>query len=203
MRSALLGFAVLSLAAMQTSIALAQAVAMAPPITHLRSHSTRKDSPPILLMNGSRLQIGDERYTLEIAPQTGRMIRHGKTREFRSIVGLQPIHSQQGWIAPLTDDLVIKQTGNGFSREYVLPWDKIAKITVGKSEKGTDVVPLIHVSTRAGKTEVFGGAWYPHCAVEVEWTDSFARERFSLAGADGAVFELDQSPEEEKVESPK
>jgi hypothetical protein len=200
MRSALLGFAVLSLAAVQTSIALAQAVAMAPPITHLRSHSTRKDSPPILLMNGSRLQIGDERYTLEIAPQTGRMIRDGKTREFRSIVGLQPIHSQQGWIAPLTDELVIKQTTNGF-REYVLPWKTISKITVAKTVKGSYF--QIHVSTRAGKTETFGGDWNPQCAVEVEWTDSIARERFSFLSVEGAVIELDQPPEEEKVESPK
>lgn len=199
MRFALLSLTLLSLVAMQSANACAQDLAVAPPIPH-RSQSSQKRSATALI-SGRRLQIGEERHTVEIAPQSGRMIHAGKTREFRSIVGLQPIaQPHQPWLAPLTDDLVI-QTPRG-SKEYVLPWDKIAKITVGRWEKGT-LGPMIQIATRAGKTETFGGVWYPHCGVEIEWVDSIARERFSLAGSEGAVIELDEPTFDEKEELPK
>jgi hypothetical protein len=69
---------------------------------------------------------------------------------------------------------------NGNEVDHVIPWDRIAKMTIqGEFD------PTITITSVAGKEEVFkkvsGG-------VEIEWSDSVARSQLSLHTLSGATI---------------
>lgn len=162
------------------------AFAAAPPI-HLRSHRNQALLGPFRFADGARIRVGDEDYTVELPKRPGKLTHKGKTRFFRNISGLLPVSSSRRFAGAFADELALAIN----HREFVIPWDKVARIEIGEGKKPNYTFYFCKVTPPEGKEEVFE---QPQCFVEFEWIDSIARERCSLIDMVGGVIELGPLP---------
>lgn len=151
----------------------------------LRSRTNQQLQGPYTIADGTIVKVGAEEFSVVVPQWSGTVTHDGKKRAFRSIIGLQPI-SNSGWLHGLTDDLVLNRD---YSRQAVIPWAKIASIKITESRDANGLKYLAEVFPHEGKSEVF---LVYLVGLEIEWTDSIARDRVSLSSMAGSVIELDK-----------